>query len=86
MTTSNPILHQFLNTFPNSPLTINPNCLKNSKNLNLLIPTNFKPSIPHINSETNLPPPIVNVVCKYLREVLGTSFGVATLPICCNIE
>ena len=31
------------------------------------------PTIPHINSETNLPPPIINVVCKYLRQFLGTS-------------
>ena len=39
-----------------------------------------------INSETNSPSPIINVVCKYLRQVLGTSFGVANLPICCNIQ
>ena len=32
------------------------------------------------------PPPIINVVCKYLRQFLGTSFGVATLPTCCNIK
>ena len=25
-------------------------------------------TIPHINSETNPPPPIINVVCKYLRQ------------------
>ena len=41
-------------------------------------------AIPHINAETNLPPPIINVVCKYLIQVLGISSGVATLPICCN--
>ena len=41
---------------------------------------------PRINSETNTPPPIINVVCKYLRQFLGTSFGVATLPIYCNIQ
>ena len=29
---------------------------------------------------------IINVVCKYLRQFLGTSFDVATLPIYCNIE
>ena len=29
---------------------------------------------------------IINVVCKYLRQFLDTSFGVATLPIYCNIE
>ena len=46
----------------------------------------IQPSIPHINSDTNPPPLFVNVVCKYLRQFLGTSFGVATLPICCNIE
>ena len=28
----------------------------------------------------------LNVVCRYLRQFLGTSFGVATLPISCNIE
>ena len=39
-----------------------------------------------INSETNTPPPIINVVCKYLRQFLGTSFGIATLPIYCNIQ
>ena len=36
-------------------------------------------TIPHINSETNPPPPIINVVCKYLRQFLDTSFGVASL-------
>ena len=30
--------------------------------------------------------PIINVVCKYLRQFLGTSFGVAILPINCDIE
>ena len=45
----------------------------------------FSP-IPHINSETNPPPPIINVVCKYLRQFRDRSFGVATLPIYCNIE
>ena len=39
-----------------------------------------------LNTETNSPPPIINVVCKDLRPFLGTSFGAATLPICCNIE
>ena len=29
---------------------------------------------------------IINVVCKYLRQFLGKSFVVATLPIYCNIE
>ena len=43
-------------------------------------------TIPHINSETNPPPPIINGVCKYLRQFRDTSFGVATLPISCNIE
>ena len=43
-------------------------------------------TIPHINSETNPPPSIFNVICKYLRQFLVTSFGVATLPIYCNIE
>ena len=44
------------------------------------------PTIPHINSETNTPPPIINVIYKYLRQFLGTSFGVATLPKYYNIE
>ena len=43
-------------------------------------------AIPHINSETNPPHPIINVVCKYLRQFLGTSFGVATLSIYCNTD
>ena len=43
-------------------------------------------TIPHINSETNLPHLIINVDCKYLRKFLGASFDVATLSICCNIE
>ena len=44
------------------------------------------PTVPHINSETNPPTPIINIVCKYLRHFLGTSFGVATLPTYCSIE
>ena len=43
-------------------------------------------AIPHINSETNPLTLMINVVCKYLRQFLCTSFGVATLPICCNIK
>ena len=43
-------------------------------------------TIPHINSETNPLTLMINVVCKYLRQFLCTSFGVATLPICCNIK
>ena len=43
-------------------------------------------AVPHINPETNLPPPIINDVCKYLRQFLGPNFGAATLQICCNIE
>ena len=43
-------------------------------------------TIPHINSETKPPLPMINVVCRYLRQFLGTSFGVATIPISCNIE
>ena len=31
------------------------------------------------------PAPVINVVCKYLREFLGTSFGVTTLSTYCNI-
>ena len=45
-----------------------------------------KPTIPYVNSETNPPSPMINVVCKYLRQFLGTKFGVATLPISCNID
>ena len=36
---------------------------------------------PYLNSKTNPPPPIINVFCKYLRQFVGTSFRVATLPI-----
>ena len=46
MTTSNPILSRFLDTFALSPLIIVPTCFKNSKNpscIDLLL-TNFKPS------------------------------------------
>ena len=46
MTTSNPILSQFLGTFALSPLNIDPICFKNSKNpccIDLSL-TNFKPS------------------------------------------
>ena len=43
-------------------------------------------AIPHINSETNLPDPIINVADKYLRQFLDTGFGVASLELCCNIE
>ena len=31
-------------------------------------------------------PSIINVVCKYLRQFLGASFGVASLAISCSIE
>ena len=31
-------------------------------------------------------PPIINVVCKYLRQFLGASSGFATISKCCNIE
>ena len=40
------------------------------------------PTIPHINSETNPPLPMINVVCRYLR----CCFDVATLPISCNLS
>ena len=43
-------------------------------------------TITHINSETNPPPPIINVVWKYLRHFLCTSLGVATLPILTKFE
>ena len=43
-------------------------------------------AIPHINSETNPLPYIINVVCKYLAQLLGRNFRVVTLPIYCNIE
>ena len=32
------------------------------------------PTIPHINSETDPPSPIISVVCKYLKQFLGTGF------------
>ena len=51
MTTSNPILSQFLNTFALSPLNIYSTCFKNSKNpsfIDLLL-TNFKLSFMKTN-------------------------------------
>ena len=49
--------------------------------------TNQKLStIPNINSETNPPHPIINVVCKYLGQFGVASIGVASLPTSCNIE
>ena len=38
-------------------------------------------TILHINPETNAPPPIINVVCKYLRQFIGTSFGVVAIQV-----
>ena len=35
--------------------------------------------MPNINSDTNPRPPIVNVVCQYLRQFIGARFGFATL-------
>ena len=68
----------------------NPAFYRKNKYLNVLTSYDCKistePTISNINSETNLPPPMINVVCKYLRQCLGTSFGVATLPVCCNIK
>ena len=52
MTTSNPVLSQFLDTFALSPLNIDPTCFKNSKNpscIDLLL-TNFKPSFMKTNN------------------------------------
>ena len=51
MTTSNPIVSQFLDTFALQPLNIDPTCFKNSKNpscINLLL-TNFKPTFMKAN-------------------------------------
>ena len=52
MTTSNPILSQFLDMFALSPLNNDPTCFKNSKNpscIDLLL-TNFKPSFMKTNN------------------------------------
>ena len=81
----------WLSNITKMPVTFKPELSHNSPHMPSLylipIPTlSFEPAIPHINFETNPPPPILNVVCKYLRQFLGTSFRVATLPICCNIE
>ena len=38
------------------------------------------------NSENNSLPSIIKVICKYLQQFLGTSFGIAILLISCNIE
>ena len=59
---------------------------ENLYDCNQIISNQIAATIPHINSEANPPPPIINVVCKYLRQFLGISFGIATLPICCNIK
>ena len=51
MTTSNPILSQFLDAFALSSLKVDPPCFKNSKNpscIDLLL-TNFKPSFMKTN-------------------------------------
>ena len=51
MTTSNPILSQFLGTCALSPLNVDPNCFKNLKNpscIDLLL-TNFKPCVMRAN-------------------------------------
>ena len=47
MTTSNPVLSQFSDTFTVSPLNVNPNYFKNP-NINFLL-SNFKPSLMKIN-------------------------------------
>ena len=52
LTTSNPILSQFLDTFALSSLNVDPTCFKNSKNpscIDLLL-TNFKPSFMKTNN------------------------------------
>ena len=52
MTTSNPILSQFLDAFALSSLKVDPPCFKNSKNpscIDLLL-TNFKPSFMKTNN------------------------------------
>ena len=45
----------------------------------------FFQKIPHINSVTN-PPPILNVVFKYLKQCLGTSFGVTNLQYAATLS
>ena len=35
--------------------------------------------------DRSLSPPIINAGCKYLRQLFGTRFRVATLPLCCNM-
>ena len=51
MTTSNPILSQFLDTLALLPLNISPTCFNNSKNPSCidLLPTNFKPNFMKTN-------------------------------------
>ena len=55
------------------------------KKLSITPLTLATPEIPHINSETTPPPHIINVVRNYLTQFLRISFGVATLPIYCDI-
>ena len=88
-TRSNPISHKTIWHIPN---------IKNSQSKLKKMPVFFQSPLyfsfsfldntshTHINSEINPPPPIISFVCKYLRQFLGTSFRVVTLPICCNIE
>ena len=56
MTTSNPILSQFLDTFTLSPLSIDPTCFKNSENPSCIdfLLTNFKPSFLKTVFETGI--------------------------------
>ena len=46
---------------------------------------NANSTIPHRNSETHLLRPF-SMLFASMRQFLGTSFAVATLPISCNIE
>ena len=46
----------------------------------------FFEKIPLINSKTKPPYPMINVVCKYMRQFLGTRFGITTLLMSWNIE
>ena len=51
---------------------------KNGLIRKIMLTSNFiksQPATPHINSETSPPPSIINVVCKYLRQFLDTSYS-----------
>ena len=60
-------LPDLLDVFNLKNLVKEPTCFMPEKGSLVDIILTNKPTIPHINSETNPPLPMINVVCKYLR-------------------